>query len=133
MNMTADILDEAAAVLERNGWYQGDFFQALRDDTDGSDVPPRDCPVCGLGAIMIAAGLDPDTDDLQRGTPAWDAALAFAVHLGKVEPGEATIITTNYVISTIGEDWNDTDGRTAQDVTGELRACAAKHRETVDA
>jgi hypothetical protein len=130
MSTTADILDGAAAVLDLNGWYQGDFVQALRDDSDGSDVPLRDCPVCGLGAIKVAAGLDPD-DELCLGTPAWDAALAFAIHLGKVERAE--MATENYVIQAIGEEWNDADGRTMQDVTSELRACAAQLREPAHA
>lgn len=127
MNAVADILDEAAAVLARNGWYQGDFYQPLRDDSDGTDVPPRDCPVCGLGAIMVAAGMDPDDDDLRKGTPAWDAAAAFAAHLLRLKGSE--VITTNYVIAVIGEDWNDDDGRTAEQVISELKACAATQRQ----
>jgi hypothetical protein len=127
MKTTADILDAAAAVLERNGWYQGDFFEPLIDDSDGTDVPPRDCPVCGLGAIMIAAGMDPGGDGLCLDSPAWAAAKAFAAHLGRLEPDEIT--PANYVIHTIGEDWNDAGDRTADQVTGELRACAARMRD----
>lgn len=131
MITTADILEAAAAVLERNGWYQGDFFQPLRDDSDGTDVPPKDCPVCAMGAIMVAAGVDPESDTLCLGKPAWAAARAFAAHLGRLEPGE--LATTNYVVAVIGEDWNDDVDRTAEQVTGELRACAARLRETARA
>lgn len=130
----ADILDEAAAVITRQGWYRGDLYEQLtyrNEEGVVGDIPPRECPVCALGAIMVASGLDPREDELLVGTPAWDAALALATHLGALEPGQPA--TTNYVLSAIADDWNDTDDRTEDDVTTTLRACAVPLRQAADA
>lgn len=56
---TVEVLRGAKAVIERNGWHQGDYADR-RPEFRGK--PPRECPVCLLGAINVASGGDPDDD-----------------------------------------------------------------------
>lgn len=100
---TADILDRAADVIERNGWYQ-DFYFDL-----GTDLPPTECPVCLLGAISIAMGnRSPKTEVF--GSP---AEIAMERYLGVVAVA----------------DWNDDANRTVAEVLAALRGAAQAERE----
>lgn len=102
----AEILARAAAVIERNGWNQGGYF------ADRVGLALRECPVCALGAINIAAGLTPGTTINPR------TERAVSLLADRVDPDRALVGT-----------WNDADGRTAEQVVAELRACAATARE----
>lgn len=109
MNNTPDVLDRAADIIERNGWWQN-FYCDL-----GSSLPKRDCAVCARGAINLAAnGRTPD-----RLSKVGEAALqALERYLG---------ISGEYPDSVA--DWNDHPGRTAEEVVAALRGTAAAERE----
>lgn len=112
--MTPDeILDKAADVIERNGWYQGDFCNSGREN-----VPPKECEVCVFGAILVAANREPTLGILVFQDP---TARAFAAHLGFA--GDTNRVTR----------WNDDPTRTSVQVVHELRACAANLRAAVTA
>lgn len=54
---TVEILREAKAVIERNGWNRGDYY-----DTDlnrDAGTPAAQCPVCLLGALRVAVNGHP--------------------------------------------------------------------------
>lgn len=113
--LTSEILDKAADVIERNGWTQGDWYDV---DARGDS---RECPVCALGAINVAGGSLPD--EFPDG-PRRAAALVLADRLGVLEDA------LSYGLSnTVGRDWNDVAGRTAEEVVAELRAAVASERE----
>lgn len=116
---TAEILDQAADVIERNGWTQVAFSET---DPDTIYTTTRDCPVCALGAMNVAAGLEPDAEPDERPVGAY---RAFAEHLGLSVDADRGVIGFS---TSIGEDWNDAKGRTAEQVVTELRACAANLR-----
>jgi hypothetical protein len=99
MNDTADLLDGAADILERDGWCQGVY---------ASD--PVDGPCCALGAIRRAA----------TGTafPAWNDDWDAITHAGRALASMTGFVPT----------WNDTHGRQAAEVTAALRAAAEKAR-----
>lgn len=101
---TADTLDEAADIIERNGWTQGDYHRP-----DGSK-PPRDWPVDTTGALNLALGADTPSHDIQ---PDSSAEVALMRYLGiEYVPG-----------------WNDAEGRTVEEVIAALRGAAAAERE----
>ena len=102
----ADVLDRAADIISRYGLRQG-------DSSDSSE----EAPACTVSAIGEAAGH----------------------HGGLVEAGFVTF--AGYLRLTHDPDrevaalvrWNDTAGRTAAEVCGAMRACAAGLRITADA
>jgi hypothetical protein len=99
MSDTADLLDKAADIIERDGWCQGKY---------ASD--PETGPCCALGAIRRAATgtAFPACDD------DWDAIT---------NAGRALARLTGFVPG-----WNDTQGRQAVEVTAALHAAAEKAR-----
>jgi len=102
-NETADVLDEAANIIERNGWTQGDYHRP-----DGSKSP-RDCPVDTTGALNLALGADTPSHDIRPDSP---AEVALMRYLGiEYVPG-----------------WNDEEGRTVEEVIAALRGAAAAER-----
>jgi len=105
----AAVLNMAADVIERNGIALGEFYVAEQ----GRD--PRDCPVCAMGAIAVAAGLHPEAwDDEGVTSAAEDAAAFLADRLGWPD-GEAAV--------TVVGNWND-QLKDAARVAAELRAAA---------
>jgi hypothetical protein len=113
--LTSEILDKAADTIERNGLAKGDWYDfGVQDDS-------RECPVCALGAINVAGGSVPD--GLLNG-PRRAAALALADRLGMRDDALSYGLAV-----TVGRDWNDLPGRTAEQVVAELRAAAASERE----
>ena len=110
----AAILDEAAYIIESNGWIQGDYInQRQIDDGQG----PEDCAACARGAINMAAGGPPDNDYLRGAQEASNAVEEWLVYSGSL--GEALSLV----------EWNDADGRTAADVIAALRGAAQAERE----
>lgn len=101
---TAAILDEAANVIEWNGWTQGFYYDA------SVDLPPAECPVCPIGAIGLAMGATNPKTDRAFGSP---AEIALERYLGI-----AAVI-----------DWNDDPDRTAAEVIAALRGAARAERE----
>jgi hypothetical protein len=91
-DQVADVLDDAADLLEREGWIQGDLWR--RDSYGGR---------CALGAICDAAL---DNRNVR-------VAAARAVLGG----------SSTYLV-----DWNDTPGRTKQEVLDAFRAAAKQER-----
>lgn len=109
MTTDADVLDGAADIIERNGWWRQYYYDP------GSQLPMRDCAVCARGAINLAAnGKNPNRlSDVGQ-----DALRALERYLG---------ISGEYPHSVA--DWNDKPGRTAEEVIAALRGAAAAERE----
>lgn len=106
----AAVLDIAADVIERNGLAIGEFYMAEQ----GRD--PRDCKVCAMGAIAVAAGLHPEAWDDEGITSAAEEAADFlADRLGWTPDDEPAV--------TIVGSWNDRL-KDAAKVAAELRAAA---------
>jgi hypothetical protein len=119
---TAQILADAADVIDRNGWIQNSMY-----DVDSKRVgkAPARCAVCLMGAINIAAfGLPSEMlvpYDVQESVrPAQLARVAAVEHLADLQAGAVGFPALS--------DWNDAPGRTRDQVTAFLRAAAAKAR-----
>ena len=61
----ASVYRDAAAHIERVGWFQGAFFEGAHGDA----LIPTDGPCCVAGAIAVATG------DAERAFTNWDEAL----------------------------------------------------------
>lgn len=109
MSTNADVLDRAADLIERNGWWQNFYYDL------GTDLPKRECAVCARGAINLAAnGRTPDRlSDVGQ-----NALSALERYLG---------ISGDHPHSVA--DWNDAPERTAKEVIAALRGAAAAERE----
>lgn len=115
----SEILDKAADVIERRGWWQGDYMPDI-NERQRRDVTVDSCPVCLLGGLNVAVGNAPDEPIHDKSNPdAFAAAFALAVHLD---------IPLSVSATSLGDDWNDRQ-RTAEEVVRELRAAAASERE----
>lgn len=113
---TPEILTKSVGVLQTNGWIQHDYA----DET--VDVPPRERPCCGLGAINIACGNDPD-DELDG--EALDAAFALALYLGY----SAEDLVEDDLVDVVGQKWNDAEGRTVDEVIAAFLSAAQAELE----
>lgn len=107
----AEILEEAATVIETRGWYQGGFQDPASE--------PGACPVCALGAINIAAGEDAaevfGSDDYRQ-----DAALALIDFLHLRE----RLDEFEGIEEVVGDYWNDEVATSPEQVMSALRECA---------
>jgi hypothetical protein len=104
----AQILTEAADVIDRNGWTQFRYFDTKQWV---AGTPAADCRVCLYGALHIAMYGKP-------GHPHGDARPAF--YHDMVTALEEALDGAQ------PDDWNDAEGRTQGDVTALLRSVAAK-------
>ncbi|MFD8117053.1 DUF6197 family protein [Streptomyces microflavus] len=100
-----EILNSAADIIRRDGWYQGD-----NDNGDSSRGP-----VCLMGAIGRAC--------------TGNSRASIVDTMGDFEPGwEAAGDAVQRVVATIGTDyvgnWNDRRERTAEDVLLTLKKAA---------
>lgn len=101
---TRKLINDAADLLEKDGWTFGVY-------EDGR----RRCPV---GAVVRAAGLDPYGGGNWYADP--DVNEAIRVIGSAVREPSWDVRTQGAVTK-----WNDTEGRTAPEVIGKLRAIAA--------
>lgn len=113
------VLEQAAAVIEANGWHCGDFADTTAIAA-GRDA--REVAVCAAGAIRIAAGHDPH-DYRAPAAPLREFA-AWLVRTGRHRAGDL------HPVEVIGA-WNDravwNDGAdAAPEVTAALRQAAAE-------
>lgn len=112
-NAAADELEKAADILEANGLYKGDFYDARQSVR--RDRYPEDCHVCAMGAINTAA----------TGTPsmpmAWEEPYVRLHELYK-------LVKTFLGVSFL-DGWNDAEERTEEEVVAALRGTAAAVRE----
>lgn len=121
----AATLRVAASIVDLNGWCCGGYVQG-NVRADAHTV----YPVCVMGAVAQAAGLAPDAWDTDPQDA--DAALAHAlmqravvelgVYVGVFRPGE--IPAEEDVPTRLGDGWNDSPERTAEQVARALRATA---------
>jgi hypothetical protein len=119
---TAAILDEAANVIERNGWTDcGDFYEG------NAEQAPSDCPVCTIGAIAVAAGEEPD-QGWRSNAFAVQAAEAVFRYLDLDRSGELSSDPDERLVLAIGG-WNDARAGTADQVITALRSAAQAERE----
>ena len=105
----ADVLDEAARILRRNGWHQG-FYYDRSKKTDGTRFDQ--CRVCARGAINLASDGPPDNDALPGAAEAADALLEWLYLSNRL--GDALSVA----------DWNDKPGRTVDEVLAALEGAA---------
>lgn len=104
----AQILTEAADIIDRNGWIQNRYYDI---EQAGDGTPKAECRVCLLGALNIAMhGKPTHLRDASRPDFFW--VLMRAVE--READAEDAV------------DWNDTEGRTQDEVTALLRAVAGK-------
>lgn len=106
----AETLREAADVIRRNGWIQGDYFD--RDQLDGGRIS-KDCSVCLHGAINLAAGGDPENDYHHNAVKATNTLVEWL--WTALDPAIYASLSA----------WNDAPGRTAEQVIAALEAAAA--------
>jgi hypothetical protein len=95
-------LRASADVIDRNGWAQGEYAERQEGK------PVETWPVCALGAVNVATSGHP------LGGGDWGTIQRF-------------ILTKETLSAHVGQsviDWNDTPGRTAEQVTEAFRACA---------
>lgn len=110
----ADVLDKAADVIDANGHHK----RWLYDQHQASGgTPKKSCRVCVYGALNVAISGEPIYSGVPEESALVEAAgEALRRHLG-LRP-----------IDLVAEEWNDTPGRTAEDVTTALRGTAAELR-----
>lgn len=99
-----DLLDKAADVIIERGWHQGDYQK------------PGGEAVCAMGALFAAAARSPRTAGLNTADPRSAAAVA------------ATCLKRHLGIESSLPAWNDSPGRTEDEVLAALRECAAGMR-----
>jgi hypothetical protein len=116
----ADLIDRAAARLERYGWIQKERYS---QDQINFGVPLWQCSACASGAIDSAAMVDADGREVDGPDLGMVATEVFGPWL-VANRGAADM---GYPDSTVFE-WNDAEGRTAAEVVLALRGCAADLR-----
>jgi hypothetical protein len=107
----ADVLDRAAAHIEKVGWLQGDLY-------DDYTVPRKqltECRVCAMGALNVAL----------HGTPIFP--LDLQPH--EMTSHEIADIVRRRIDDVELADWNDAPQRSQDEVTALLRKTAAELRE----
>jgi hypothetical protein len=103
-----DVLRGAKAVIERNGWHQGTYYDA-RLQLEQPESAAADCPVCLYGAFNLASGAErPDKD-----MPWADAAAVFV---------EDEVLRNGRSIA----NWNDRPDRTLPEVLALLDEAIAR-------
>lgn len=108
---TADVLDRAADIIERNGWWRKSYY----DFGAVGSKPKCELACCARGAINLAAnGRTPD----RLSNLGEDALHALERYLG---------ISGEHPDSVA--DWNDEPGRTVEEVIAALRGAAKAERE----
>ncbi|MFF4417520.1 VVA0879 family protein [Streptosporangium sp. NPDC001559] len=139
----AAILRRAATIIDRNGLMIADYYDEDQQICEGTSS--RDCRVCSLGAIAIAAGLPPtawastikQVDPISEVEPidpdqfeaALAAAEAFAKHLRLGLPTDDVAtpyrqqVRSNRLEVAVGREWNDRP-QTQETVVDALRAAA---------
>ena len=109
-----DVLEGAAVLLERDGWLQGRTFQTDVFADGSYVVVGRDV----LGAIREAAFEVPALEVWDDQRVAFELAeWRLAEFLGLAK-SRFELRTSDFF------DWNDADGRTAEDVVAALRGAA---------
>ena len=109
----ADVLNEAARIIRRNGWHQG-FYYDRSQNAYGTRFDQ--CRVCARGAINLAVA-PPDSEDLRR--QAIYAVAAVERWLDTNRPQDDT-----YSLAA----WNDEAGRTVDEVLAALEYAARAER-----
>lgn len=94
----AEDLRASAEAVERNGWFQGDYYEK----TEGKR--PEECKVCAIGAIRLAT-----TGRVMRSS---------GRTVNAVEAVGA------FLNNRIVHYWNDRQGQTAEAVVKAMRDCA---------
>ncbi|GAA2510907.1 DUF6197 family protein [Pilimelia columellifera] len=122
------LLNTAADVIDAHGWTTGNLY-------DHHTTPVGIPPVCAIGAIYTAAGLDVRT---AVDIPAFvnDTIGEFAGWLGTHHHAHSPALRLHLLgglpdLGTIVADFNDTNGRTATEVVTAMRAAAAAHLRAV--
>ena len=107
---TADVLDKAADILDRNGHHKGYLYDEAKAD-DGLLL--QACPVDAVGAINIAV----------FGKPRWPAQDHEGCQLA-----QAAVEALQETVGKPVPDWNDDETRTQDDVITNLWETAERLR-----
>ena len=105
----SETLYKAAEHIEAHGWYQGYYWPHPKDRIEPPYVQGDPC--CALGAIAVVEDSDPMYDT--------DAMKELADYLGI---GVGLILGKSAGVA----DWNDTAGRTKEEVLAALRGAALR-------
>ncbi|QDM56487.1 hypothetical protein PP996_gp61 [Gordonia phage SheckWes] len=129
--MTDNVFDKAAEVLEKDGWCQGDLHDVLH--YYGTEQVTGTTRHCALGAIDVAV-LGPRAMNLHEEgkvpTGSHDARNQAMKYLTQyleehfLPPARSNLNG----MSSIPE-WNDAEGRTAQEVIDFLRWCGKQETD----
>lgn len=106
----AATLRVAARLIELGGWYRGTYAPGGKHAYTAQDT----CPVCLMGAVAQAAGLNPDAweDDPQDTDAAFahrvmrEAVRAVGVHLDLIDPADLRD-DEGFLAERVGNQWND--------------------------
>jgi hypothetical protein len=115
-----DAFRGAADVIRENGWYQGEYYWP----TD--DLPPAKCPVCVLGAVLVATvGVPQHLHDEDEGCDETCFPLQWlATFMSRSGYCDSDVLGI--------ADWNDESERTVDEVL-DLLERAAKAAESARA
>lgn len=125
----SEILDKAADIIVRDGWWQGAYYKEPSTDLPAGEIwrwaddeARRTAPCCQAGAISRAAfGV------------AWADTLAQVDHVQGGAYSRADGYMRRYAHKTFGDTspiaWNDEPERTAEEVVEALRGAAELARE----
>lgn len=111
MSEIADVLNKAADLIEKRGLYKGSFASY-----------GKDCSFCTVGALMVAAGYEPQLTDNNINlfsAEALDSRVNGSV-VEKAINALAQVVDYRHVPA-----WNDRDETTQDDVVRTLREVAA--------
>lgn len=114
-----EIYLKAAEVIRTNGHYKGAYFEPSPESGVGITPAPSECAVCIAGALSIAISGNPIPDrNYSPGRQHYD------VIAGRL--ADAMGIEGDPELEPVGRlaDWNDLDGRTADDVIAALEQAA---------
>lgn len=110
----ADILDQAATVLETNGWCQNEWWAGYQEGPSASPWEPgKAC--CLSTALAVAMGQPSRSVSLHMLMGERAAAVALADHLALRFPAQLL-------------EWNDHPSRTLEQVVTAMRDTAAALR-----
>lgn len=112
----SQILAKAAEILDVQGWTR----QGVYEHTRG--LQPEECPLDLGAALAMAAGID--MHSLAATTPTGIYASAVLTVFEEVYPDFGEPRSPWWALSALS-DWQDKDGRTAEEVIAALRAAAS--------